>query len=228
MRTQINPCFDYIDKVRCSRTSANQARRPRRQRAPSVNSSCRSTPEYSHAAVSQKLSQQYSRQRRVRPATSSGAQRILPPLRAPSQFPASPCRDFRAHQLLITESRRVTQPQPDEVRHLVNENPRKLRARAIESDPPFAQKRARMHRAAAVPQPAHRSDPHRRPAAAPASAQNARCAVVRSRILRQKKRGRRHSLQSTAAPRFVGRPQSANASAAERLLRHQKFNRSDN
>ena len=114
---------------------------------------------------------------RHRPAT----QRILPPLRAPSQFPASPCRDFRAHQVLITESRRVTQPQPDEVRHLVNENPRKLRARAIQSDPPFAQKRPRMHRARAGPAVRSPVHPYRLATERRHAAQNARMRGLRAR-----------------------------------------------
>src|SRR5450759_3924881 len=89
------------------------------------------------------------------------AQGLLPPLRAPPQFPARPCLDFGPHQILIAEPRGITQPQPDEVRHLVDENPRKLRPRTIERDPPFAQKRPRMHRPAPVPQPAHHIYPHR-------------------------------------------------------------------
>src|SRR5579875_2420863 len=44
----------------------NHARRRSRKRPASINASCSRTPEYSHAAVSQKLSQQYSSQKRLR------------------------------------------------------------------------------------------------------------------------------------------------------------------
>jgi hypothetical protein len=60
------PRSNYIDNRPDSILRANQARR-RAQRPPaSVNSWCRVAPEYNHAAVSQKLSQQYSRHRRPR------------------------------------------------------------------------------------------------------------------------------------------------------------------
>jgi len=48
------------------------------------------------------------------------------------------------------------------MRHLVDENPRKLRKRAIQSDPPFAKKRSRVHRPVPVPQSACDIHLHRR------------------------------------------------------------------
>jgi hypothetical protein len=65
----------------------NHARRSNRRDAPSVNSSCRPIPEYNHAAVSQKLSQQYSRHRRERPVTSSSRSACL---RHSALHPSSP------------------------------------------------------------------------------------------------------------------------------------------
>jgi hypothetical protein len=46
--------------------------------------------------------------------------------------------------------------------YLVNENPRELRARAIERDSPFAQKRACVYRPATVPKTARKFHPYRR------------------------------------------------------------------
>src|ERR1022692_3206093 len=80
----------------------------------------------------------------------SGVQGSLPPLRAPTELPPGGARDFRAPHVLIASPHGVTQPQPDEVRHFVDEYPRQLRARAIQDDPPLAQKRPGMHRPAPV------------------------------------------------------------------------------
>src|SRR6266849_4437639 len=56
----------YIAIPASSPRLLNHFRRASRAALPSVNSSCARTPAYSHAAVSQKLSQQYSRHLRVR------------------------------------------------------------------------------------------------------------------------------------------------------------------
>ena len=60
------PNLNYIDNLVAAMVFRNQSRRRRPKRARRVNSSWSSTPEYSQAAVSQKLSQQYSRHRRLR------------------------------------------------------------------------------------------------------------------------------------------------------------------
>ena len=118
------------------------------------------TPEYSHAAVSQKLSQQYSRQCRVRPPTSSAPSAFF---RHSALHPSSPlalAAISARTTFLVAKTHRIAQPQPDEMCYLVDENPGKLRARAVQSDSPFAQKRPRMHRPAPVPQTGHEIDPH--------------------------------------------------------------------
>ena len=127
------------------------------------------------------------------PVDVLGSQGELAPLGAPPEFAASRRGDFRADHALIAESRGVSQAQPDEVRHLVDEDSRKLRARAIESDPPLAEKRCRMHRPAPVTQRAHDIHPDGR-----ASQRRHAPHHGRSARIPRKKQWRRHYAQGTA------------------------------
>src|SRR5215467_9364235 len=79
--------FDYSESREVTPESRNQARRPARKRAGSVNSVWWRTPEKSHAPESQKLSQTYSRQRRVRRRRSRAASARL---RHSADQPSSP------------------------------------------------------------------------------------------------------------------------------------------
>jgi len=101
-------CFDYIDKLRWQMLRPNQARLSRRPACPRVNSRWRRTPENSQAAVSQKLSQQYSRQRRVRAKTVAVESASL---RHCALHPSSP-RVPRPHSARNTSSKLRRVPFP--------------------------------------------------------------------------------------------------------------------
>ena len=60
--------------------------------------------------------------------------------------------------------RGIAQAQPDEVKQFMNQNPRKLGARAIEDDAAFAQKGTGVNRSAAVAQTGSALEANRRPA----------------------------------------------------------------
>ena len=94
------------------------------------------------------------RRRRPRPGRPSATRRSTPVLPRAR-------RDFRADEVFITEPQRVPQTQPDKMRHLVNKDPWKLGACAIERDPPVPQKRTGVHGPAAVPQAGCGFDPYR-------------------------------------------------------------------
>ena len=80
---------------------------------------------------------------------------VLPPLRAPSQFPAGTLREFRAQDVFVSEAAAVPQAQPDEMRHLVYENTGELGASAVERDTAFPEERSAVYRPAAIVQAAY-------------------------------------------------------------------------
>ncbi len=142
---QIDSCFDYIDKARLVMLRSNHSRRAHLARCPKVNSSCRSIPEYSHAAVSQKLSQQYSRQRLLRPSISAVPRAVFRHSALPPQLPTNPLPQLSAHHFFEAVPHPVSQAQPDEMSYLVNQNPWKFHPPAIERDAPLPQKRSRVN-----------------------------------------------------------------------------------
>ncbi|MDP9053949.1 MAG: hypothetical protein M3N93_06550 [Acidobacteriota bacterium] len=84
----------------------NQAVRVRRRTAASVFSE--SQPEWSQEAVSQKLSQQYSRHGRVRSMTSRGDNRSL---RHSADHPVSPrAREFHSTARHVSQDLRIGLP----------------------------------------------------------------------------------------------------------------------
>src|SRR3989442_581092 len=72
-------------------------------------------------------------------ADIGSAQTPLPPLRRPAELSPRSCPPFVAQQVFKGATPRIAQPQPDEMKELMNENARKLGAAAIEGNPPRAQ-----------------------------------------------------------------------------------------
>jgi hypothetical protein len=81
-----------------------------------------------------------------------GGELLLPPLCGPAQFPVSPGVDLAREQVFISAAQRVSQPQPDEVEKLMDEDTSELcgiaRERGFEHDAPLAQKGSGMDRPA--------------------------------------------------------------------------------
>ena len=81
-----------------------------------------------------------------------GSEGAFSPLRRPAQLAARARLPFTLHQALVGVARRVAQPRPDEVKHLVDEDARELRPAAIERHTALSHKRSGVHHAAPAAQ----------------------------------------------------------------------------